>query len=212
MVTNSIFRVRGTASFFPKQMHHSYVSYMVFFFFSFWPHYLACGILVPWPGIEPSPPAVVARSLNHWTIRKSLHGLFLGVGKIMIKSSEFTWSDNPLVLCCWSWAQKPVCLPWNLFFSQRGGHKQDHSCKVNLRTCESCLRCYYYNLLKAQMMISIFFSNTVILKIKVLHYLFRYNAIAHLRAYSIVQTQFMYRATKTVWFTLLWYLFHCCGL
>ena len=140
MVTNSIFRVRGTASFFPKQMHHSYVSYMVFFFFSFWPHYLACGILVPWPEIEPSPPAVVARSLNHWTIRKSLHGLFLGVGKIMIKSSEFTWSDNPLVLCCWSWAQKPVCLPWNLFFSQRGGHKQDHSCKVNLRTCESCRR------------------------------------------------------------------------
>jgi len=35
------------------------------------------------------------------------------------------------------------------------------------RSVTSDLRCHYYNLLKAQMMISIFFSNTVILKIKV---------------------------------------------
>ena len=30
----------------------------------------ARGILVPWPGIEPSPPAVEAWSLNHWTTRE----------------------------------------------------------------------------------------------------------------------------------------------
>ena len=30
----------------------------------------ACGISVPWPGIEPVPPAVEARSLNHWTTRE----------------------------------------------------------------------------------------------------------------------------------------------
>ena len=29
-----------------------------------------CWILVPWPGIEPVPPAAEARSLNHWTARK----------------------------------------------------------------------------------------------------------------------------------------------
>lgn len=29
-----------------------------------------CGILVPWPGIEPGPSAVKAESLNHWTIRE----------------------------------------------------------------------------------------------------------------------------------------------
>ena len=29
----------------------------------------ACGILVPWPEMEPMPPAVEARSLNHWTSR-----------------------------------------------------------------------------------------------------------------------------------------------
>ena len=28
---------------------------------------MACGILVPQPGIEPAPPALEARSLNHWT-------------------------------------------------------------------------------------------------------------------------------------------------
>ena len=33
-------------------------------------HHLACRILVPWPGIEPSPPVVEAQSLKHWTIRE----------------------------------------------------------------------------------------------------------------------------------------------
>ena len=31
---------------------------------------LACGILVPWPGIEPVLPAVEGQSLNHWTARQ----------------------------------------------------------------------------------------------------------------------------------------------
>ena len=36
----------------------------------FWPHRMACGILVPGPGIEPMHCAVEARSLNHWTARE----------------------------------------------------------------------------------------------------------------------------------------------
>ena len=36
----------------------------------FWPHQMACGILVPQPGIEPVPLAVKARSPNHWTTRE----------------------------------------------------------------------------------------------------------------------------------------------
>ena len=32
--------------------------------FLFWPHYAACKILVPQPGIEPTPPAVEAQSLT----------------------------------------------------------------------------------------------------------------------------------------------------
>ena len=34
-----------------------------------WP--CACGILVPQPGIEPGPPAVVVWSLHHWTMGDS---------------------------------------------------------------------------------------------------------------------------------------------
>ena len=33
-------------------------------------HHLACRISVPWPGIQPSPPAGEARSLNHWATRE----------------------------------------------------------------------------------------------------------------------------------------------
>ena len=40
------------------------------FFFSFWPCCVACGILVPQPGIEPRAPAVKVLSTNHWTARE----------------------------------------------------------------------------------------------------------------------------------------------
>ena len=36
----------------------------------FWPHHMACGILVSQPGIEPEPLAVEGRSLNPWTTRE----------------------------------------------------------------------------------------------------------------------------------------------
>ena len=41
--------------------------------FIFWLQLIACGILVPPPGIEPAPPASEAQNLNHWTTEKSLH-------------------------------------------------------------------------------------------------------------------------------------------
>ena len=31
---------------------------------------MTCGILVPWPGIEPGPPVVEAQNPNHWTARE----------------------------------------------------------------------------------------------------------------------------------------------
>ena len=36
----------------------------------FWPHRVGCGTLIPWPRIEPMPPAVQVQSLNHGTIRE----------------------------------------------------------------------------------------------------------------------------------------------
>ena len=41
-----------------------------FFFFSFWPHRLACRILVPQPGIKPIPPEVEGYSPHHRTARE----------------------------------------------------------------------------------------------------------------------------------------------
>ena len=40
---------------------------------------LSCGMwdLVPWPGIEPGPPALGVQSLSHWTTREVPHQLFL---------------------------------------------------------------------------------------------------------------------------------------
>ena len=57
--------------------------WLLFFFLMFviylfiWPCRRACGILVPWPGIEPVPSAVKAQSPNHWTAREFLIDCFL---------------------------------------------------------------------------------------------------------------------------------------
>ena len=42
----------------------------VLFLFLFWTHLMACGVLVPQPGIEPGPLSVKAQSPNHWTARE----------------------------------------------------------------------------------------------------------------------------------------------
>ena len=58
------------------------------FFFFFFPDHLACGILVPWPGIKPELPALTAQSLNHWTTREvqTRHS-----GKCLPTSSKCRW-------------------------------------------------------------------------------------------------------------------------
>ena len=55
----------------------------------FWPHRVACGILIPLPGVKPVPPALGARSLNHWTARE--FPLFLSPFTIIL--------NNPLEKC-----------------------------------------------------------------------------------------------------------------
>ena len=50
--------------------------YGLSFHFFFWSgargsaHSMACGISIPWPGIEPSPPSVEVWSLKPWTVRE----------------------------------------------------------------------------------------------------------------------------------------------
>ena len=47
-----------------------FIKILFIFNFIFWPHFRACEILIPWPGIKPMPPAVEAQSVNHWTSRE----------------------------------------------------------------------------------------------------------------------------------------------
>ena len=50
-----------------------YTIFFFFFFLSFFlvgAHHVACGILVPWPGMETGSSAVKAQSPNHWTSRE----------------------------------------------------------------------------------------------------------------------------------------------
>ena len=54
---------------FPRVSLYTILFYLCYF--AFWPCHAACGILVPQPGIEPTPPAVEAWSPNHWTARKA---------------------------------------------------------------------------------------------------------------------------------------------
>ena len=46
--------------------------YLCFFKKIFWPHHMACGILVPWSGIDPGALAAKVLSPNHWAARNSL--------------------------------------------------------------------------------------------------------------------------------------------
>ena len=67
-------------SFAQKPETFTYLSIVFVFPFFSWLHWVlvaACGILAPWPRLEPEPPVLGARSFNHWTTREvhpsSLH-------------------------------------------------------------------------------------------------------------------------------------------
>ena len=63
----------------------------VYLFIYFWLYPTACRILVPWPGIEPAPPALEARSLNHWTTREVPYFIFW---KIYPYTFYVEWGKN----------------------------------------------------------------------------------------------------------------------
>ena len=77
-------------------MWYMYTAYF-FFFFSFFPlHLKACEISVPWPGIQPEPPALEAQSLNHWTTREVIL-LFVFCSTYLslnFYSSDFFWANQ----------------------------------------------------------------------------------------------------------------------
>ena len=68
---------------------------LMFYLFIFYPCPSACGILVPWPGIEPSAPVVEVWSLNHWTAREVHHGWDL----TSVASWLFRWLSGKEPTC-----------------------------------------------------------------------------------------------------------------
>ena len=62
-------------------------------FFS-WPPLVACGILVPCPGIKAVPPALGVQSLNHWTTRE-VPCLLLILSLLFTKISKSVFSPFP---------------------------------------------------------------------------------------------------------------------
>ena len=69
---------------------------------------VSCGMwdLVPWPGIEPRPPALEAQSLSHWTTRE-VPGLFSW--HLMSNSNARPWLSNPGMV---PWPQFGILI-WN---------------------------------------------------------------------------------------------------
>ena len=72
---------------------------MLLFFF-FWPHCMACGILVPSPGIEPTSPALEVWSLNHWTTREVPYSHCLWKRNHILRNNSFSGdiSDGKCIL------------------------------------------------------------------------------------------------------------------
>ena len=58
----------------------------------FWPLYIACEILFPWPGIKPMSPTVEAQSPNHWTTREVLEM------DILISDRGIVYTDKTVYL------------------------------------------------------------------------------------------------------------------
>ena len=79
------------------------------FFFFFWPCHIACGTLLPSPGVKPVPPALEAWSLNPWRAKKVPTSNFLNNNGKLFKIFKSNVTDLSLL--------DPV---ENLFFRIKG--------------------------------------------------------------------------------------------
>ena len=91
----------------------------VLFFRCFWPCLVACGILVPRPGIEPGPSAVKALSPNHRTTREfhlllQMDSLHQPVGWVFFLPAT-SFSCRPVTGCPEILRQKVLSPDYNTF-------------------------------------------------------------------------------------------------
>ena len=72
-------------------LYHSFLN--LYLFFSFWSCHATCRILVPQPGIKPTPPAVETQSPNHCTTREVPSLSFLILSLVIIPL-QCCYEDN----------------------------------------------------------------------------------------------------------------------
>ena len=70
------------------------------------PHHIACRILVPWSGMNPCPPTVKVRSLNHWTARGVSRGTSLNstIPFLSLTILLPVWVAHCCCYCCFCFA------------------------------------------------------------------------------------------------------------
>ena len=80
---------------------------------NFWPHRVACGLLAPWPGIQPMPSALEVQNLNHRNTREVPQSLNLNVSRQRMYSFNkkileyLLWDEHIylLALRAWQWTK-----------------------------------------------------------------------------------------------------------
>ena len=92
-----------------------YFLFLLYFFCFVLPCPAACGILVPWAGIEPMSHPVEAQSLNHWTTREVPCLYFLKTSWTNIKP----WKQSSWYFLFWklSWLSRFVRVAVQNYFS-----------------------------------------------------------------------------------------------
>ena len=90
-------------------------------FVLFWLHYMACGISVSWPGIEPVPPAVEAWSSNHWTTREFPYLIYFQFILYIVwgkhpNSFFWMWITNCLDTIYWKYSSFFIEMSWHIYW------------------------------------------------------------------------------------------------
>ena len=90
----------------------AYFIYLFLFYFFDW---VACRILVPWPGVEPMPPAVEAWLPDHWTAREVPSSQFKIKAQVLYDGLEGPPGSDSCLLCdliCYHYYHLFLLPPW----------------------------------------------------------------------------------------------------
>ena len=92
-----------------------------FLFVCFWLCHAACGILVPWPGIEPGAPEVEVWNPNHWTTREFPRMYILKVEQTGLTDVFYVRLERKRVGKDVSWTAGMMELPFPEWETTAGG-------------------------------------------------------------------------------------------